>query len=141
MKKWEDQNKAKLQQKKQPSTKPALPKLNQRTSNDSKATEMRKTFGTGNFVHSVNSPQQTNQSYNSRSPGSGYSDFFDFESIDFDEVPIYKLLKHYGLQQYARVGLNDEIIVTKCKTRRLSHVIMDTTWESSLDSQIKSWTR
>lgn len=113
MKKWEDQNKAKAHPKKQSSTKPALPKLNQRASNESKTAEMRKTFGTGNFVNIMSSPQQTNQSNYSRSPGSGNSDFFDFESIDFDEVPIYKLLKYYGLQQYANVHLVYGIIVSQ----------------------------
>ena len=101
MKRWDEQTKPKNASKKPQATKPALPKLNERSGTQTKSMEMRKTYGAGNFTNIVNSPQQLNLT---SCPSSGNSDYFEGESIDFDEVPIYKLLKYYGLQQYARVS-------------------------------------
>ena len=103
MKKWEEQNRLKIHQKKVQGARSSVSKNSTRGLADSKSPEYKKSFGTDKYSNPSASPHHhTNQSV--RSSQSGISDYFDFEKIDPTQIPLYKLLKYYGLQQYAKVA-------------------------------------
>ena len=98
MKKWEEQNKLKAHQKKVQGAKSTV---SNRMLGDARSPEIRKT--PGKHSNPLSSPHQSNMSTSSRSSQSGISDYFEHEKHDLSQIPLYKLLKYYQLQQYAKV--------------------------------------
>lgn len=97
MKKWEEQNRLKTYQKKVLGAKSTVNKTPNRSFTDVKSPEMKKYYAGSNASAS---PQQSNSF---RSSQTSLSDYNDFEKVDPNQIPLFKLLKFYGLQQYAKV--------------------------------------
>lgn len=100
MKKWEEQQRAKNHQKKIQGAKASLKNPN-RALNDSRSPDGQKKFGTGNYSNPSASPHLSNTSDSFQK---GNSDYTEFEKADPTQIPLYKLLKYYNLQQYAKVS-------------------------------------
>lgn len=102
MKKWEEQNNKRLHQKKVQTAKPTI-KTPVKNLSDSKSSSGLPSQLPSNFFQS---PQRSSTNYNDvsqSSQGSQISDFYEFEKQDPTLIPLFKLLKHYGLQQYTKV--------------------------------------
>lgn len=108
MKKWEEQNRAKAHQKRVSSAKSTLSK---NTNSNLQVLHVKSpsNLGKEQFTHSDHpdsypSPfQSTDGSISTRPPSSKISDYYEFEKENLTNIPLYKLLKHHSLQQYAKV--------------------------------------
>ena len=101
MKKWEETNRLKTYQKKVLTAKSTI---NKKSSN--KSIELRSpslTMKSPGDTHYGYSPHRLDSAGSMRTSTSGISDYFDTEKEDLTQIPLYKLLKYYSLQQYAKV--------------------------------------
>ena len=111
MKKWEEKNKLKIHQKKIQNAKstlnpkaPPKPTLGDIRPNSNQKNQLASpSYYLG--PQSINSPtpQRGDTPSSVRTSSTGISDYFEHEKYDLNVIPLYKLLKFYGLQQYAKV--------------------------------------
>ena len=103
MKKWEEQNQKKLHQKKLQDVKSTLPSINQnKPTVDPRSTAS--TLRSHPFSNHTGLYACQGRSISQGSHYSQISNYFDFEKNDLAQIPLYRLLKHYTLQQYAKVS-------------------------------------
>ena len=115
MKKWEENNKLKIHQKKIQNAKSTVnPKAPAKpTSADIRPNSSQKnllaspSYYIGVQSNHSPSPQRGETANSIRTSSIGISDYFEHEKYDLNMIPLYKLLKFYNLQQYAKVITND----------------------------------
>jgi len=105
MKKWEEQQNKKMHEKKVQGAKSTFNKNNTKVStNYTSPTSLKGGPLSSHYSNSSQSPQLGTSNDLSRvSQSSKISDYYDFEKQDLAQIPLYRLLKHYSLQQYAKV--------------------------------------
>ena len=111
MKKWEQEKNKRLHDKKIQAAKSTLGSTNPNKTATSFASPNTKSQLSSHYSNMSQSPQRSTQTDLSRiSQGSQISDYYEFEKQDLTSIPLYRLLKHYSLQQYAKVRIIFEIL-------------------------------
>lgn len=104
MKKWEQQKSKLLHDKKIQSAKSTLSSTNPNKTSTSFTSPNGKSQLASHYSNISQSPVRSTQTDLSRvSHNSQISDYYEFEKQDLTSIPLYRLLKHYSLQQYAKV--------------------------------------
>jgi len=116
MKKWEEQQNRKMHEKKVQGAKSTFTnKSTSKTSTNFASPTSLKGQLSSHYSNSSQSPQLGTGTDLSRiSHSSKISDYYDFEKQDLTQIPLYRLLKHYSLQQYAKVSITASIFLIKC---------------------------
>ena len=107
MKRWEEQRRLKAHKKKLKKMKSTINTRSSKKSLSIKKSKM-KTFGFSQMKSDDTDALSTTSIDNSFHVNkSQLSEYFDHEKQDLQQIPLYRLLKLYNLQQYAKVSLVD----------------------------------
>lgn len=103
MKKWEQEKNQRLHQKKLQAAKSSVNTNVNKLPSDLKSPSNLKSQLSSNYSNFQSPPRSISNDLSRVSHSSQISDYYDTEKSDPTSIPLYKLLKHHGLQQYAKV--------------------------------------